>query len=292
MLSFERSRFVSDEAVIKTLTSESKLPAKLKPRLASILQLPEDSIIQNLSVVLTKGVGGTQCRPYVMTLNSGEKIFLKLSPLAKNALAEQKIADTNIQEVLGKNSTHPFICMFRASGALAIEKETRNELLFFPYVPGDNLFITATYRNQDKASAVQQFAAVGKCLAEMHIQCMKLLGTYEKFSNDNCLLTKVLVHDDWQATNIMITPENDAIIIDTEGTVLTATKPYRNLAESWELTGFDPVLMEAVLDAYAHAFPPELRDKVRHNISNALLTQHGIEIPASKAQSTITPPYG
>lgn len=284
MLSFERSRFVSDEAVIKSLTNESKLPAKLKPRLASILHLPENSIIQNLSVVLTKGVGGTQCRPYVVTLESGEKIFLKLSPLAKNALAEQKIADTNIQEVLGKNSTHPFICMFRASGALAIEKETRNELLFFPYVPGDNLFITLTHRNQDKASSVQQFAAVGKCLAEMHIQCMKLLGTYEKFLNDDCLLTKVLVHDDWQATNIMITPENEAMIIDTEGTALTAAKPYRNLAESWELTGPNPVMMEALLDAYTNAFPPELRDKVKNNVVNVLSRDHGIELPAAKSQ--------
>jgi hypothetical protein len=276
MLSSARSRFISDEAVIKTLTNDTKLPGPMKPRLCDMLQLPPNSVIENLSVVLTKGVGGTQCRPYVITLKGGEKVFLKLSPLVKKALTEQKRADVNIQEVLGKSNTQPFVCMFPASGAIGVENETRNELLFFPYVPGDNLFITTTTRNKDKESAIMQYAAIGKCLAQMHIHCMNQTGTYEQFK-ESCALTKVLVHDDWQATNIMITPENNAIIVDTEGTVLSNNKPYRNLAESWELSGNDPVLMASLVDTYLNEFSPELRERTRHNLY-AALKQHGVDL--------------
>ncbi|MGE3319568.1 MAG: hypothetical protein AB7I18_09755 [Candidatus Berkiella sp.] len=285
MLSTNRSRFITEQAVIKTLTNATELPAKMKPRLCATLQLPEDSIIDNLSVVLTKGVGGTQCRPYVVTLQGGEKVFLKLSNIVKNSLREQKIADTNIQNVLGADA-HPFVCMFPSSGALGVEKETRNELLFFPYVPGDNLFITLQYRNNEKQTAILQFTEIGQCLAKMHIECMKLLNTYDQFTNNKGLLTKVLVHDDWQATNIMITPENKAIIIDTEGTMLS-DKPYRNIAESWELSSQDPELFNALIDGYINEYSPDLREGVRHNLMKVLSDEYHIEL--SQLKNTITP---
>ncbi|MGE3319569.1 MAG: hypothetical protein AB7I18_09760 [Candidatus Berkiella sp.] len=281
MLLSARSRFISEQAVKKSLTNNVQLPAKMNANLCAKLGLPENTIVENLSKVNTRGVGATQCRPYIVTLKGGVKLFLKLSPRNKNSIIEQAKADQNIQAVLGKNP-HPFITMMPNSGVPVSENGTHNEMLFFPFVPGDNLFITMTYRNPDHSAAMLQFADIGKCLANMHIQCMKLSGTYDQFIQEGCVLSKVLIHDDWQSTNLMITPENKAIIIDTEGTSYSGNKPYRNIAESWELSGKDAALMTALLDAYINEFDPDLQPQVRESVTTALLQQHGLAIEELK----------
>jgi hypothetical protein len=288
MLSFNRSRFISDQAVKQSLTSSAQLPAKLNTNLCLKLGLPEGTIIQSLTKAFTKGVGGTQCRPYIVTLQNGEKIFLKLSPSSKNAIAEQTKADQNIQGILGKENTHPFICMIPGSGMVAHENATYNELLFFPFVPGDNLFITMTCRNANQNDTVFQFAGIGKCLAKMHLQSMVLTDTYDKFMQNDCRLSKVLIHDDWQSTNIMITPENNAIIIDTEGTTYSDIKPYRNIAESWDLSGNNFLLMNVLIDAYVNEFSPELQEQIAFNVKQALLVEHGLDLNNSSCKSAYT----
>lgn len=276
-----RSRFISDKAVISALVMDGdKLPAKIKPELAKDLALPEDVNIDALTRVVTKGVGATQCRPYIVHFNNGEKRFLKLSPLHKNSVAEQRHADREIKDVLGEGTEYPFVCL--NASKRANENGTQNELLFFPFVPGDNLFITLVHRNNNDAKlASLQFAAIGECLAGMHLRCMQAKGAYEHFLHDGHL-QGVLVHDDWQSTNIMITPNNEAVIVDTEGTTFSSKHAaYRNLVESWELTGKDASLMTALLDAYVNAFPPELHDKISGHVYNTL-KEHGIDLRVAK----------
>lgn len=278
-------RFISDSAVISALTEDNRLPAKIKKGLAEKLGLPEDTLLIHINRALTKGVGATQCRPYILTFNNDHKIFLKLSPIRKNAMKEQANADRIIQATLGSENTHPFICMKANSGFIASEKNTSNELLFFPFVPGDNLFITLTHRNTAPEQAIKQFAAIGKALAKMHIDCMQKGNVWDKFVEQDCLLRQILVHDDWQATNLMITPivtsndeiEYEAIIIDTEGTACISARPYKNIAESWELSGNKIELLNALLDAYVNEFTENLQEKVRKQVIDALKNDHRID---------------
>lgn len=291
MLSFGNRRFVSDKAVIQSLTEKDTLPAKLQLEVAQKLGLSADGVIESLTKAVTKGVGGTQCRPYIITLRDGQKLFLKLSPLTKNSIVEQTRADSIIKSVLGSGDAHPFVCMKPDTGMRVQEGATRNEMLFFPFVPGDNLFITTTYRNTKQSDALSQFAAIGKCLAAMHIQCMQLSDSYGKFIETGCALSKVLIHDDWQSTNLMITPSNEALIIDTEGTTFSDINPYRNIAESWDLSGKDPVLMNVLIDAYVNEFSPELQEQVRLNVTDSLLKQHGLDVENLPARASSSVPF-
>jgi hypothetical protein len=77
------SRFISEKSVIKYLCGVESLPYILISTLSLKLELESDMQLEKLTRVNTKGVGGTQCRPYIMHFNNGYKYFLKLSPKSK-----------------------------------------------------------------------------------------------------------------------------------------------------------------------------------------------------------------
>jgi serine/threonine protein kinase len=88
------------------------------------------------------------------------------------------------------------------------ENTTYNEMLFFPFISGNNLYITMTYFPNKNPKEI--FMEIGKVIAYLHIFCMKHNNEYDSFikGETNYIVQKALIHDDWQATNIMITPEN------------------------------------------------------------------------------------
>lgn len=268
-----RSRFVSEAKVVESLTNAKnrELPAILNSSICRQFNLPLDTQLLNVTRAFTKGVGATQCRPCILHLSNDHKIFLKLSPLNKRAGAEQRIADDNIKEALGQD-TSPFVLMnhFHYSQS---ENGTTNEMLFFPFVPGNNLFISLETKDNTLC-----FEAVGKALAQVHIDSMKHSGVFDAWLKSNGKLLAVLVHDDWQSTNIMITPEYEAKIIDTEGTRLSPENPYRNLVESWEMCSKDPQLMNAFVNGYVNAYPPEIQDKLKQSIVDHFILKFGINV--------------
>ncbi len=274
MLTGTRTRFISEAKVIETLTAKKSLkdlPALLNKGICKLLGLPEDIQLVKLTKVVTKSVGGTQCRPYIMHLSNGEKRFLKLTPKVNNSSSKQSEADNKIKESL--DNTYPFVLMQNSIDAS--DEFARSEMLFFPFVAGDNLFIATQYTYKDSPGKLHEiFCAVGKALALVHIECMKKKGHYDQFLLGDGTLPAVLVHDDWQATNIMVTPDIDAIIIDTEGTAVS-DKPYRNLVESWELCSSNPQAMESLISGYVKSFPVDTREKVKQKLMEHLIQKHG-----------------
>ena len=263
-----QSRFISTPSVIQQLTGSSTLPAPVNPSLAGRLGLPEETKLEEIKVVPTKGVGATQCRPYILHFSGDFKVFLKLSPGVKNAAASQKIADDNINRAMSLK-TDPFILMIPNSVVIAYDKAKTNELLFFPFVSGQNLFMTteAVRDNQEKVDSA--FASIGEALAEVHITCMQQAKTYDNFLAKGCILPAVLVHDDWQSTNIMINSDFKAKIIDTEGTQFLEDG-YRNIKETWEMCGKNPQTMLSFLNGYVQKFPLEYHTRLKNLLSEKL----------------------
>ncbi len=261
-----QSRFVKTPTVIEGLTGIKTLPAKLNPNLCEQLGLKEGIILESISVVITKGVGATQCRPYILHFNNNKKLFLKLSPGAKKAYQAQKFADSNIAKAMA--STESFILMKPTKCIVVSEGIKANELLFFPYVSGQNLFLATEEAKDDRNKLKAIFTAVGVALADVHIACMQHANTYNAFLLSG-VMQAVLVHDDWQATNLMIDSDGKAEIIDTEGTELSH-KAYRNIGETWEMCGKDPELMHSFVTAYLNKFPQEVHALLAENISKEL----------------------
>jgi len=280
----QKNRFVSHNYVIQCLTKAKTelLPAQISPTLCDVLAIAQNTLLVSIARVNTKGVGATQCRPYILTFNNGSKLFLKLTPAFNQSSNRQRQADKMITNALGPEQSCPFILLTHSM--IIEENDIKNEILLFPFVPGDNLYITHQYLFPDEFNQRQHFFSLGVTLAKIHIGCMVNKKSYNSFL-ESYSLPPVLVHDDWQSTNIMITPDHKAVIIDTEGTHVS-TNAYRNIIETWELVGKEHTLMQSFLSGYTHAFPTKDQGNIFQSIIKVLIA-HGIELPTSSSSSSL-----
>lgn len=268
MLYSSRRRFSNNQNITEALTSHNQLPATLNADLCKILNICENNKLISVSPALTRGVGATQCKPLILQFETGEKRFLKVTPGANCSSDKQELADKNITSNIPIADYYLFA---RMDANVAYHAAPyHHEFLFFPFIEGDNLYISTNYRYKEQTDKqLKCYEAVGQVLAKMHISCMKFQNCYERFINEsNGSLPNILVHDDWQSTNVMITSDFKGVIIDTEGTKLSENSAgsYKNINESWEMTDGNPRMMKAFLSGYLHAYPKDARNKILEKI--------------------------
>lgn len=285
-----RRRFATIAEIESELTGGKKAPELLTDKYIALLGLPTGTKLEKISTVNTRGVGATQCKPLILHFNDDQKLFLKVTPAANCSSSNQKEADNNIIAGI-RAEDKPLFALMQTSCTYRTS-EHQHEFLFFPFVPGNNLYIAVNHEHRNNPdNQLKCYYAVGKVIADMHISCMIKNETFDSFiETSDGTLPKVLVHDDWQSTNVMVTPDFKGVIIDTEGTCM-CTSAYRNFKETREMACDAPGLMQSFLEGYLASYPESARAKILSKIQDVFANKFKKplrkgEVPSAAASSS------
>ncbi len=214
--------------------------------------------------------GGSQSKLYSITLSDGKTFFVK-QLREKGQLKEQKIADAEIREKLGPYAEKsPFVMMLKGE-----EFGERNAIAIFPMIKARTLI--STYEKDSEDEQIKNYTKLGAVISKVHVEGMKNKGELERFysSGSNLNGFNIVMHDDFQASNIMITDSGEIHLVDTGCTDVRMSNPYDNIAEVWEMrVKPSPKLMKAFLEGYLSNFEPAKQNEVLGHIHAYLLQKN------------------
>jgi hypothetical protein len=230
---------------------------------------PEAKLVSYISFSTTNG--GTQSQGAKLILSNGKEYFVKQTKEASH-VQTQKRADQRIRLAMGAYIDEaPFPFMVYGDG----EFGKNNGLIVFPAISGKTLISHATSSDAELAKINRN---IGAALGKVHVACLLSQGKMEEFYEKGCGLHHydILVHEDFQASNVMIANDGKVYFIDTDG-MEVSKNAYQNLSELWEMCD-DAAQMKGALEGYLSNYEPEHQQLVLNNIRN-MVRYKGKDLP-------------
>lgn len=213
--------------------------------------------------------GSTQSRLSKIKLSDGRVLFVKQTA-EKSQVNDQLEAVEQIKTGLGKLAAQsPFIFPLYSMPAF-----WKNGVIVYPIIEGQNLF--ELYK-QNKVTS-DMYGRIGAALSKLHIDGMKENNELDDFYASDCDLTgkSLLVHDDLNSTNIMLTNDGKIYFVDIDGIKVKRSESYRNIKELWaDVAHKDPEITKVLIEGYLSNFLPEKQP----DVLKAIRKNIGIDLP-------------
>lgn len=206
--------------------------------------------------------GGTRSQIASITLSNGKEYFIKQTQYQSD-VTDERLAEHTIRSALGVyafNDESPFVAIAH-SGTFG----SRNGLVVSPKIEGNTLM------HKSLANTPQVYATIGAALSRVHVDCMRTQNSLNDFYENGCDLTKhgTLVHDDFQASNIMLSNDGKTYFIDNSGIAFNKQDAYRNIRELSRLSD-NPTLVKAALEGYLSNYEAVAQKEVLHQLQTHL----------------------
>lgn len=212
--------------------------------------------------------GGTQSQNFLIKMKDAPSYFMKLlgrpTSSAKN---EQQNADRMVRAHIAEESS-PFVLTaayitIKVSNLDKKKVETLDALVF------EHVDAIQIINEKDKKKHAQK---LGTLLGSLYKNQLTKEGRLKKFYEEDGVLTKVLVHEDFQASNILCDRNSDKVFVVDIGGIRLSTDEldaYRNIREALEMT---PAKEESktLIKAFLREFEPEHQGKILASLISSI----------------------
>ncbi|MDF2577126.1 MAG: hypothetical protein K0S74_610 [Chlamydiales bacterium] len=259
-----RFRFLDKEQMQALISEEGRGIAKWYAEKLGIAPGTDFTI----KLIPKNAFGGSQSTCFTLDLGKdGSYIIKNVDEMSEGEATKQKDADQLIVKTLGREQSY-FVTALDITPIEWIKAKKGLGLLTFKKVEGEQLYLVLA--SKDKVRISKVFQALGKSLGEIHVKSMKASKSLDEFYRSKGDLPKVLVHPDFQASNIIYTNSGKIQFIDNGDIKIEETleKAYKNILEAREMLRKKNChdLQEEFMEAYLGAFDEYYRESIRQKI--------------------------